>query len=159
MKYLYIITVIVLVISFIKSKEKTIKGIKKGFKKFNKILPKYLVLLIIISFVLLISEDFIIEYLSSENIIVGTIASVIIGSITMMPGFIAYPLAGVLLERGVAYIILGGFVTSLMLVGVVTFPVEKEYFGTKATVIRNVFGFLIAVGIALGIGFFYGEVF
>jgi len=159
MKYLYIVTIIALIISFIKSKEKTIKGIKKGAKKFNKILPKYLVLLMIISFVLLLSEDYIIEYLSRGNILIGTIASVVIGSITMMPGFIAYPLAGVLLERGVAYIILGGFVTSLMLVGVVTFPVEKEYFGTKATIIRNVFGFLIAVGIAIGIGIFYGEVF
>lgn len=159
MRYLYIFTIITLIISFIKSKEKTVKGIKKGIKKFNKILPKYLVLLMIISFVLLVSEDFIIDYLSNENLIVGAIASVVIGSITMMPGFIAYPLAGVLLEKGVAYIILGGFVTSLMLVGVVTFPVEKEYFGTKATVIRNVFGFLIAVGIALGIGIFYGEVF
>lgn len=159
MRYLYIFTIITLIISFIKSKEKTVKGIKKGIKKFNKILPKYLVLLMILSFVLLVSEDFIIDYLSNENLIVGAIASVVIGSITMMPGFIAYPLAGVLLEKGVAYIILGGFVTSLMLVGVVTFPVEKEYFGTKATVIRNVFGFLIAVGIALGIGIFYGEVF
>ncbi len=159
MKYLYIVTIIVLIISFIKSKEKTIKGIKKGVKKFNKILPKYLILLMIISFVLLVSEGFIIEYLSNENVIVGTIASVIIGSITMMPGFIAYPLAGVLLEKGVAYIILGGFVTSLMLVGVVTFPVEKEYFGTRATIVRNVVAFLISIGIALGIGFFYGEVF
>ena len=113
----------------------------------------------IISFVLLVSEGFIINYLSNENVVVGTIASVIIGSITMMPGFIAYPLAGVLLEKGVAYIILGGFVTSLMLVGVVTFPVEKEYFGTKATIIRNVVAFFISVGIALGIGLFYGEVF
>src|SRR6056297_1805203 len=91
MKYLYIVTIFALIISFIKSKEKTIKGIKKGIKKFNKILPKYLVLLMIISFVLLVSEDFIIDYLSSENIILGTIASVIIGFITMMPGFIAYP--------------------------------------------------------------------
>jgi len=33
MKYLYIVTIIALIISFIKSKEKTIKGIKKGIKR------------------------------------------------------------------------------------------------------------------------------
>ncbi|MGM0508721.1 MAG: hypothetical protein ACQERZ_06085 [Fusobacteriota bacterium] len=158
MKYLYILTVIVLIISVIKDKEKTKMGIKKGVKKFNKILPKYLMLLIIISVILLISEDFIIKYLSQDNIWLGTILSVAIGSVTMMPGFIAYPLAGVLLQKGVPFIILGGFVSSLMLVGVVTYPVEKEYFGHRVTIIRNLFGVLISLGIAIGIGFFYGEV-
>ncbi|TYB31136.1 MAG: hypothetical protein FXF47_05725 [Candidatus Mcinerneyibacterium aminivorans] len=158
MKYLYIVAAIALIISFVKDKKKTLKGIKRGLKKFQKILPKYLMLLVIISIVLLLSEDFIIKYLNQGNILIGTLSSVIIGSVTMMPGFIAYPLSGVLLEKGVAYIIIGGFVTSLMLVGVVTYPVEKEYFGKKLTILRNLFGFLIAVGIAIGIGLFYGEV-
>ena len=158
MKYLYILTVIVLIISVLKDKEKTKMGIKKGIKKFNKILPKYLMLLIIISIILLVSEDFIIKYLSQDNIWLGAILSVVIGSITMMPGFIAYPLAGVLLEKGVPFIVLGGFVSSLMLVGVVTYPVEKEYFGHRVTIIRNIFGVFISLGIAIGIGFFYGEV-
>ena len=159
MKYLYLITSIFLIISFFKDKEKTKKGISRGIKKFKKILPKYLKLLIIISITLLISEDFIIDYLTSNNTLIGTFFSVIIGSITMMPGFIAYPLSGILLEKGVPFIIIGGFVTSLMLVGVVTYPLEKEYFGKKATILRNIFGFLISISIAIGIGIFYGEVF
>ncbi|MGM0379031.1 MAG: hypothetical protein ACQEQE_04740 [Bacillota bacterium] len=159
MKYLYLITFIFLIISFFKDKEKTKKGINRGINKFKKILPKYLKLLIIISVTLLISEDFIIDYLTSNNTFIGTFFSVIIGSITMMPGFIAYPLSGILLEKGVPFIIIGGFVTSLMLVGVVTYPLEKEYFGKKATILRNIFGFLISISIAIGIGIFYGEVF
>lgn len=158
MIYLYILTIIVLFFSFIKDRKKTIKGIKRGLKKFNNILPNYLVLLMIISIILLLSEEFIIEYLSQENVLAGTFMSIVIGSVTMMPGFIAYPLAGVLLNRGVPYIILGGFVTSLMLVGIVTYPVEKEYFGKRVAIIRNIFGFLISIGIALGIGLFYGEI-
>jgi uncharacterized membrane protein YraQ (UPF0718 family) len=158
MIYLYIFTIIILFLSFIKDRNKTIKGIKRGLKKFNNILPSYLVLLMIISIILLLSEDFIVRFLSQNSILSGTFMSVIIGSITMMPGFIAYPLAGILLEKGVPYIILGGFVTSLMLVGIVTYPVEKEYFGKRAAIIRNVFGFLISIGIAMGIGLFYGEI-
>lgn len=158
MKYLYIMTSILLALSFIKDKERTKKGIKKGIKKFKKILPKYLLLLMIISLVLLISEGFIIDNLSHNNPYLGMILSVVIGSITMMPGFIAYPLAGILLEKGASYMVLGGFVTALMLVGVVTYPIEKEYFGKRATILRNIFGFFIAIGIALSIGLFYGEV-
>ncbi len=159
MKYLYIFTVLVLIVSFIRDKEKTKQGIKLGLKKFNKILPSYLILLIIISLVLLVSQGFIVTYLGQKNIVLGTLMGIIIGSITMMPGFIAYPLAGVLMKEGVPYIIIGGFVTSLMLVGVVTYPVEKEYFGRKVTIIRNSMGVLIAAGIAVGIGLAYGEIF
>lgn len=158
MIYLYVLTIVILFFSFIKDRERTIKGIKKGLNKFNNILPSYLVLLMIISIILLLSEEFIIKYLSQNNVFAGTFMSVVIGSITMMPGFIAYPLAGVLLERGVPYIILGGFVTSLMLVGIVTYPVEKVYFGKRVAILRNIFGFIISIGIALGIGLFYGEI-
>jgi uncharacterized membrane protein YraQ (UPF0718 family) len=153
------VTIVVLIVSFVKDKDKTVKGVKKGFKKFKKILPKYLYLLILISVVLLLSEDLIVNYLSQENTFLGLGMSLGIGSITMMPGFIAYPLAGILMNKGVPFIILSGFVTSLMLVGVVTFPVEKEYFGTKATIYRNIFSFLVALGIAVGTGLYYGEVF
>ena len=125
MKYLYLATALALIVSFIKDRDKTYKGIKLGLKKFNRILPSYLVLLLIISLVLLISQSFIVTYLSQENRALGTVMGIVIGSITMMPGFIAYPLAGILMKEGVPFIILGGFVASLMLVGVVTYPVEK----------------------------------
>lgn len=158
MLYFYILTVILILISFLKDKEKTKKGIKIGFKKFSKILPSYLKILVIISIVLLVSQDFIIEYLTKGNLFIAILFSVLIGSFTIMPGFIAYPLAGVLLLEGVPYAVLGGFVTSLMLVGFVTYPLEKEYFGKRATIIRNIFAFFISVGIAIGIGIFYGEI-
>jgi len=158
MRYLYIITGLTLILSYFKDKDKTKKGVKRGWKKFNKILPKYLMLLMIISLVLLISEDFIVQNLSHGNKYIGMLASVVIGSITMMPGFIAYPLAGILLEKGATYMVLGGFVSSLMLVGVVTYPIEKEYFGKRATLFRNLMSFAIAAMIAIIAGIAYGEV-
>ena len=127
--------------------------------KFNKTLPDYLKLLMIISVILLLSQDFIITYLSQDNIFIGLILSLLIGSVTMMPGFIAYPLAKILVNNGVPYMVVAGFVTSLMLVGIVTFPLEKKYFGTKATLMRNSLSFMVAFGIAILMGIFYGEVF
>ena len=156
---LYIIAVIALIISFFFNKEKSIKALKIGWKKFNKILGTYLKLLIILSLILLISDEMIIKYLGGHIPIIGLLIGLIVGSITMMPGFIAYPLAGILVDKGVDYMVVGAFITTLMLVGVATYPVEKEYFGIKATIWRNLAGFVIAAIIALSMGILYGEVF
>jgi uncharacterized membrane protein YraQ (UPF0718 family) len=155
---LYAVTAVAIGVSFVIDKKKTLLGLKKGWMKFSKSLPEYLKLLILISLVLLISEDYIIKYLSQSNMFFGLLSSLILGSITMMPGFIAYPLAKILVSKGVSYMVVSGFVTSLMLVGIVTYPLEKKYFGKRATVMRNVMGFGIAAAIALLMGIFYGEV-
>lgn len=156
---LYLVMVIALIISFIFDREKTLKGLIIGWKKFSRILPNYIKLLILLSIVLLISNQFIIEYLGGKSTLLGVFLGLIIGSVTMIPGFVAYPLAGILLEKGVSYMVIAAFITTLMLVGVVTYPVEKEYFGVKATIIRNSTAFIIAFIIALATGLFYGEVF
>jgi len=146
-------------VSYLLNAEKTMKGLRKGWMKFSKTLPTYLKLLMIISLVLLFTENLIVDYLSQDNILLGLFSSLVLGSVTMMPGFIAYPLARILVERGVPYMVVAGFVTSLMLVGIVTYPLESKYFGAKATVIRNVMSFIVAGLIAILMGVFYGEVF
>ncbi len=156
---LYIATGIALLVSLFFDKSKTKSGLKKGWVKFSKTLPSYLKLLMIISLVLLLSEDLIITYLAQDNIFLGLLSSLILGSLTMMPGFIAYPLANILVGRGVPYMVIAGFVTSLMLVGVVTYPLEKEYLGIKATILRNIMSFVVAALIAIIAGIAYGEVF
>jgi len=159
MEGLYVVTGLSLIVSFLINKEKTLQGLKRGWMKFYKTLPSYLMLLILISIVLLLSEDLIVEYLGQDNILLGLLFSLGIGSVTMMPGFIAYPLARILLQRGVPYMVIAGFVTSLMLVGVVTYPLEKSYMGRKATIIRNIMSFVVAGLIALVMGIAYGEIF
>src|SRR6056297_1666064 len=155
---LYIISFISLAVSYFFSKEKTKKSLKIAWKKFSKILPGYLKLLIILSFVLLISDDIIIRYLGGNSTLIGLLMGLITGSITMMPGFIAYPLSGILLEKGVSYMVIAAFITTLMMVGVITYPVEKEYMGKKATIVRNISSFIIAAVIAIAAGLLYGEV-
>lgn len=159
MKILYLVSFVTILVSFILNKEKTIKGLKIGKKKFMNILPNYLKLLVVISLVLLVSEKFIIQYLAQDNVVFGLLSSLAIGSITIMPGFIAYPLAKILVTKGVPYMVVSGFVTSVMMVGFITFPLEKEYFGSKATIIRNLGGVIIAALIAIITGILYGEVF
>jgi uncharacterized membrane protein YraQ (UPF0718 family) len=155
---LYIVTAVALVVSFFFDPTKTKNGLKKGFMKFSKTLPSYLKLLMLISLILLVSEDLIITYLGQENVFLGLVSSLVLGAITMMPGFIAYPLARILLNRGVPYMVITGFVTSLMLVGFVTYPLEKQYLGKKATILRNLMSFTVAGLIAIVSGIVYKEV-
>ncbi|MFO8043041.1 MAG: hypothetical protein R6U25_07560 [Alkalispirochaeta sp.] len=155
---LYIVTAVLVVVSFLADRERTVRGIRIGVKKFVTILPNYLKLLILIAVVLFFAEGLIVQYLGQENSLIGLAIALVLGSVTMMPGFIAYPLAGVLVERGVLFMVVAGFVITLQMVGVLTYPVEKEYLGIKGTVIRNTVSFLIAAIISVAIGIAYGEV-
>ena len=94
-----------------------------------------------------------------DNKFTGVALASLLGSVTVMPGFIAFPLAGILVQKGVAYMVIAAFTTTLMMVGVLTVPIEKAYFGLKVTVIRNVISFFIAIAVAIMIGLFFGEIF
>jgi len=129
MKFLYIVTSVAMLISTITDRKKTGKAIKISCKKMFEILPNFLQMLIIVSFILyFIPDEMIIRYLGKNAGGLGTILGLSFGTITMMPGFIVFPLGGVLLTKGVSYMNIAAFTTTLMIVGVVTFPVEKEYF-------------------------------
>jgi uncharacterized membrane protein YraQ (UPF0718 family) len=76
----------------------------------------------------------------------------VIGAITLIPGFIAFPLAASLLERGAGISQIAVFVSTLMMVGIVTAPLEIEYFGKKETLLRNALSFLFSFIAAAVIG-------
>ena len=136
------------------------KAIKIAFRRFVKISPAFLMMLISVSIFLYIIPDSVISNsLNNSNKFIGMMVASIFGSITLMPGFIAFPLCGILLKKGVAYMVLSTFTTTLMMVGILTYPIEKEYFGVKVTIIRNAISFVIAIIIAIVTGIFYGEVF
>ena len=158
MYYLYIATGLTLLISFVVNRAKTLKAVKIAFKQLATIFPAFLTMLILVSIVLFFVPDKIISnYLGNNNKFIGVVLASLFGSITLMPGFIAFPLSGILLKKGVSYMVLSSFTTTLMMVGILTYPVEKKYFGAKVTIIRNVVSLLISLIVALSVGFFFGE--
>jgi uncharacterized membrane protein YraQ (UPF0718 family) len=160
MYYLYIATGLALLISFIANRDKTLKAVKIAFGEFINILPAFLSMIILVSIILFLVPDKVISnYLGKDNIFTGVLFASFFGSITLMPGFIAFPLCGILLKKGVLYMVLSAFSTTLMMVGVLTYPIEKEYFGIKVTIIRNIISFFIALVVAVMTGIFFGEIF
>jgi len=160
MYWLYAIAGLALVSSLVASRAKTLKALKISYRRFINILPAFLMMLILVSVVLfLVPDDVISNYLGVENKFAGVLLASFFGSITVMRGFIAYPLAGILLKKGVAYMVLSAFTTTLMMVGVLTYPIEKQYFGSRVTIMRNAISLVIALIIALVTGIFFGEIF
>jgi len=160
MYYTYAITGLIVLISFITSRKKTLKAVKISIGKFIKIFPAFLTVLILVSFILFLFPDEVISnYLGHSSKSISVFLASLFGSITIMPGFIAFPLSGILLTKGVPYMVLSAFTTTLMMVGILTYPIEKEYFGIKVTIIRNIISFFIALAVAVMTGIFFGEIF
>jgi len=56
------------------------------------------------------------------------------------------------LENGAGTMQIGAFVSTLMMVGIVTMPMEFLYFGKKATILRNGMGFVFSILVAVVMG-------
>jgi len=159
MYWLYVLTGVLLIVSVIANKGKTLQALKISFRRLLQIAPAFLLMLVLVSITLFLVPDTLISaYLGVDNKLAGLVWASLLGSITLMPGFIAFPLAGLLLKKGVAYMVISAFTTTLMMVGVLTFPIEKQYFGIKVTVVRNALSLLIAFIVAIVTGFFFGEI-
>ena len=110
MPQIYIITIIALLISFLANQKKTIQAIRIAFKKFSAIMPAFLTMLFLISIaIFLFPDEVIIKHLGHSPSGYNTILAALLGSITLLPGFITFPLCNILLKKGVAYMVLSAF--------------------------------------------------
>ncbi|HZW49688.1 MAG TPA: permease [Bacillota bacterium] len=146
---LYGVALLFLVISFFKDKKKTKISLKKAWKAFENILPEFLVVLLLVGVLLaLLNAEVISKIIGAGSGWLGVLLASIVGSITLIPGFIAFPMAAMLLQGGAGYMQIGAFISTLMMVGVVTLPVEMKYFGKRLTILRNVLAFLFSFIVA-----------
>jgi uncharacterized membrane protein YraQ (UPF0718 family) len=159
MYYMYAITGGAVLLSALLDRQKTWNALKIAYKRLWKILPAMLIMLIFVSFLpVQTSETSLLRYFGNDNRTLSMLAAAALGSITVLPGFIAFPLGGILVEKGISYMVISAFTTTLMMVGIVTYPIEKAYLGHKVTILRNVLSFGIALIVAIVTGIAFGEV-
>lgn len=150
---LLILTVILMCLSIIKSRNKSKQAVSIAKKMFLNTSAEVIGVMAIVGLLLaLFPPDLIKEILGGENKILSTIYGALVGTITIMPAFIAFPLSKSLYISGAHLVAIAAFLTTLTMVGFATFPIEVKHFGKKFTVIRNVISFLMALIIAFGIG-------
>jgi len=134
-------------------------ALKKAWKKFSKMVFPFTIMLMLVSVVFfLIPEETIMKYMNDESRWFSVFLATMFGSISVMPGFVAYPLSGLLLEKGLSYMAISAFTTTLMMVGIVTFPIEKAYLGVNVAILRNTISLFIALITAIVTGLIYGEI-
>lgn len=152
-KIFYILTAVLLVISYSKNKTKTKKALLKAWKSFENILPQMLGILTTVGIIIaLLNPEVISKIIGGSSGYVGVTLAAIVGSITLIPGFIAFPTAAILVQNGAGYMQIGAFISSLMMVGLMTIPMEIRFFGKKSTFIRNFLAFLFSFIVAFVIG-------
>ncbi|MGH4052196.1 MAG: permease [Clostridium sp.] len=150
---LYGLTILLLLFSYYKNKKKTKMALKKAWKAFENILPEFLTVIMFVGILLAVfNAQLISKVIGNNSGWLGVVIAAIVGAITLIPGFIAFPTAAMLLQNGAGYMQIGAFISALMMVGVVTIPVEVKYFGKRLTLFRNVFAFIFSFLVAYIIG-------
>lgn len=150
---LWIITIILFIVSVTKDKNKTFDSIKMSSGLMKSMIGEIIGILFLIGLILtFIPPDKIKQYLGGSNILISTFVSAILGSITLIPAFVAFPLVGSIVKAGANIVPIVAFLTTLTMVGFVTFPLEKKEFGVKFALTRNILSFVFAIIIALLMG-------
>ena len=97
----YGLAVVGLAVSFFKSRKKTLMALKKAWKAFENILPQFLVVMLVVGVMLaVLNPEVISKLIGAESGWYGTIIAALIGAVTLIPGFVAFPMAGMLLNAG-----------------------------------------------------------
>ncbi len=150
---LYGIMGILLILSLIKNKEKTAKALKKAWQMFLTVLPQFLAILILVGLLLaVLQKETIQAIIGSESGGKGILLSALLGSASVIPALIAFPIASELLENGAGLIQIAVFISTLTTVGFVTMPLEIKYFGRKITLFRNLLALIFSFVTAFIIG-------
>ena len=150
----WVAAIVLTVVSLIKNRQKTFAAMKKSKGMMGNMLSDIIAIIFLIGLVLtFIPPETIKSVLGSANTMMSTVVSALVGSITLIPAFVAFPLVGSLVDAGASIIPAVAFLTTLTMVGIVTFPLEKKEFGIKFALIRNglSFGFAIAIALTMGV--------
>ena len=150
---LWVVAAIGLVISIRKNKRKTIRSMKFAKGMMKNIAGEIVGILLLIGLILtFIPPEMIKEYMGQSNQVMATALGALVGRVTLIPAFVAFPLVASFVDMGMSIVPAVAFLTTLTMVGLVTFPLEKQQFGTKFTLVRNTFSLIFAVLIALVMG-------
>lgn len=139
--------------SLVKGKDKTFKAMKKSKAMMGSMLGQIVAIIFLIGLVLaFVPTEMIQSILGGDTPLRSTLLGALIGSVTLIPAFVAFPLIGSMLAAGADMVPAVAFLTTLTMVGVVTFPLEQREFGKKFALTRNLLSFVLAMGIALVMG-------
>jgi uncharacterized membrane protein YraQ (UPF0718 family) len=150
---LYVVAAILLTISFLKDKKKTLLSLKRAWRMFANILPQFIAILLIVRLLgEVIKPDIIQRIIGTDAGCIGMILASMLGAVTLVPAIIAFPVIAELLKNGAGITQIAVFISTLTTVGLVTMRMEIEYLGKKTALLRNMLAYLFSFITAYIIG-------
>jgi uncharacterized membrane protein YraQ (UPF0718 family) len=142
-----------LFLSLVKNREKTRAALLFTRRAFLSLAPSVIAIIWAIGFLLtFLPSAAVLGTIGREAGVAGVIMAALFGSIVLIPAFIAFPLAASFLRQGADVRAIAAFVTTLVMVGVVTAPLEAKFFGRRFVLWRNSLSFVFALTIAFIMG-------
>ena len=109
----YSVAGILLAVSFFKDRQKTKKSLIKAWKSLENMLPQMLGLITFIGIVIaFLSPEAIGSIIGGSSGWWGVILAAVAGSITLIPAFVAFPMAAMLVNNGAGYMQISAFVST-----------------------------------------------
>jgi uncharacterized membrane protein YraQ (UPF0718 family) len=143
---LYLGVCVLVGVSFVVDREKTKIALRRTLRAFMRLLPDMSFILLLVGLSLaVISPEVISRWLGDSSGFVGISVGLLVGSVSFLPSFIAFPLGATLLQSGAGMVQTGAFISALMGVGVLTLSLEKKTFGTRFAVARNLSALVAAL--------------
>jgi uncharacterized membrane protein YraQ (UPF0718 family) len=145
-----------LALSFTVDRKKTYLGCRRGLAMLLNILPTLLLVIALVSvFLYLFPKEVLAATLGAKSGFLGVLIAALLGSIALIPPFIAFPLGRILLDQGIPATTVAVFITTLVMVGILTLPLEIKFLGKRAALMRNLLSFAGALIIGLLVGWLY----
>jgi uncharacterized membrane protein YraQ (UPF0718 family) len=146
---LHAIAVGALVASVRADREKTGASLRRALAAFDSVLPVLLAVTILANAALAFLRPDSIPWLIGPNSgWRGMAAAAAIGSLTLLPGFVVFPLAAALLQRGAGFPQVMVFVSTSTMVSLLTLPLEARTFGKNVALVRNALSLAFSVAVA-----------
>jgi uncharacterized membrane protein YraQ (UPF0718 family) len=142
-----------LLVSFIKSRKKTMKGLSIAWSASRRMLPAILLVIAAIGLFLgFVSPAWISSVLGNSSGALGVAIAALLGSVLFIPAILAFPMGASLLQSGAGVMSVAAFITTLTMVGFMFIPIEVRELGKRFTLIRNGLSLGVAVIVAIAMG-------
>ncbi len=152
--WIYFVTLIALTVSVSADPARTGQALAKAWRIFLRILfPTVLILFTAACAVTIIPTGSLARWIGPESSFFGIFLASTTGTLFLMPGFIAFPMARMFLDNGAGIPQMAAFISSLMMVGALSIPLEKRVFGLRIAIFRNILAYFYAFIVALMFAF------
>jgi uncharacterized membrane protein YraQ (UPF0718 family) len=142
-----------LILSWTKSRDKTRAALRFFGRSFLSLAPSIVAIIWAIGFILtFLPSGQVLSTIGPEAGLRGIVLAAVFGSVVLIPAFIAFPLAASFIRQGADIGAIAAFVTTLVMVGVITAPLEARFFGKRFALWRNSLSFVFALVIAIVMG-------